>query len=156
MDKEKKVIFNSPTEVALQLIFILEKTTSPLDIHRLIYYSYLLVHSSDIPNGPKSIHADLPKRSSEIAVNQDVVKKALTLLISKGLIAVNYSPITGIEYLKNQHTSEFMRIFESVHSARLLDRADWLCKTFDAYTEKELTDFIGKNIGNWGSEFIHQ
>jgi hypothetical protein len=154
MDKERQVIFNSPVEVALRIVFILNNTAKPLDIHRLEYYTYLLVHSSDIPKAPKSIHADLPKRSNELTVNQEVVKKALTLLISKGLISVNYSPKSGIEYLKNENTITFVNYFESPYSILLKERADWLCTTFDSYNDKELADFINRNIGIWGSEFI--
>lgn len=156
MDKDKQVIFNSPIDVALRLVFIIGKTSIPLDIHRLTYYSYLLVHSADIPNGPRSIHADLPKRSSEIAVNPKLIKRGLNLLISKGLITVNYSPKTGIEYFKNKNTIDFLGFFESKYSVLLSERADWLCKTFDYYTDEGLTDIMNKNVGIWGSEFLRE
>ena len=145
-------IFNSPLEIALRLLFILNRTSKPLDLQRLIYYNYLLIHSSDIPNAPKSIHADLPRRSNEMLVNRTIVKKGLTLLLLKDLIDVNYSK-NGIQYKKNENTEAFIQYFESSYSKQLLERADWLCSNFDIMSDKELTQLIETNIGKWGSEF---
>jgi hypothetical protein len=151
-NREKAVsLFNSPLEVSLRLLFILDRSTKALDVDRLVYYNYLLVHSSDIPDAPKSIHADLPKRSNEMPVSQLVVQKALTLLISKGLISINYSK-KGIEYYKNPSTSLIVTMFETPYSVMLRDRADWLCSKFDNYSDKQLADMIKEHIGVWGSE----
>jgi len=145
-------VFNSPLEIALRLLFIFNKTSRSLDLQRLIYYNYLLVHSADIPNSPKSIHADLPRRSYEMLVNRSVVKKGLTLLILKDLISVKYSS-DGIQYRKNNNTESFAKYFESAYSKHLQERADWLCSTFDKLNDKQLTQLIEVNIGKWGSEF---
>ncbi len=151
-DKEKIVdLFNSPLEISLRLLFIIDRCTKALDADRLVYYNYLLVHSSDIPDAPKSIHADLPKRSNEMPVSQLVVQKALTLLISKGLISINYSK-KGIEYYKNPSTSLIIATFETPYSKMLRDRADWLCTKFDTYSDTEVADMIKDHIGVWGSE----
>jgi Fe2+ or Zn2+ uptake regulation protein len=152
MEKPKRIaLFNSPLEVALRLVFILNRSSRPLDMDRLVYYNYLLVHSSDIPNSPKSIHADLPKRSNEMPVSQITVKQALTLLIAKGLVSVNYSK-SGIEYKKNESTSLFVSYFESPYSKQLQERADWLCSKFDDYSDQQISEIIKQNMERWGSE----
>ena len=104
-------VFNSPLEIALRLLFIVNRTSKSLDLQRLIYYNYLIVHSSDIPESPGSIHADLPRRSCEMLVNRTIVKKGLTLLVSKDLIAVKYSN-EGILYGKNNNTDLFIQNFD--------------------------------------------
>ncbi|MGD0978045.1 MAG: ABC-three component system middle component 2 [Candidatus Bathyarchaeia archaeon] len=149
----KNFVFNSPLEIALRLIFVLNRTSRPLDLQRLIYYNYLLVHSADIPDSPKSIHADLPRRSCEMLVNRDVVKKGLMLLLLKGLIGVEYSKEDGIQYKRNDNTESFAKYFESVYSKQLKERADWLCSNFDDFDDKRLAQLIESNIGKWGSEF---
>jgi hypothetical protein len=148
----KNFVFNSPLEIALRLLFIFNKTSRSLDLQRLIYYNYLLVHSADIPNSPKSIHADLPRRSCEMSVNRAVVKKGLTLLILKDLISVKYSN-DGIQYRKNNNTESFAQYFESVYSQHLQERADWLCSNFDNLNDEQLSQLIEANMGKWGSEF---
>lgn len=151
--KTKKVsIFNSPLEMGLRLLFIFNKTSKPLDQQRLIYYNYLLVHSADIPNSPKSIHADLPRRSCEMLVNRSVVKKGLTLLLLKDLIDVEYSK-SGILYKKNHNTELFVQYFDSDYSKLLQERAEWLCSKFDELTDSQITQLMDSNLGKWGSEF---
>jgi len=149
---DKNFVFNSPLEIALRLLFVLNRTSRSLDLQRLIYYNYLLVHSADIPNSPKSIHADLPRRSCEMLVNRTVVKKGLTLLLMKDLIGVEYSS-NGIQYRRNNNTKSFTQYFESIYSRQLKERADWLCSNFDDLNDKQLTELIEANIGKWGSEF---
>jgi hypothetical protein len=153
MGQEKVALFNSPLEVSLRLLFILDSCTKAIDIDRIVYYNYLIVHSSDIPDAPKSVHADLPRRSNEmpLSVSQFVVQKALTLLISKGLISINYSR-KGIEYFKNPNTSMVVSFFETPYSKLLKDRADWLCSKFDNLADEELAALIQEHIGVWGSE----
>lgn len=68
--KQKNLIFNSPLEIALRLLYIFNSTTIPLDIQRLVNYHYLLIHSGDIPDSPKSIHPSLPIRACETASNK--------------------------------------------------------------------------------------
>jgi hypothetical protein len=149
---DKNFVFNSPLEIALRLLFVLNRTSRSLDLQRLIYYNYLLVHSADIPNSPKSIHADLPRRSCEMLVNRAVVKKGLMLLLLKDLIGVEYSN-NGIQYRRNNNTESFIQYFESIYSRQLKERADWLCSHFDDLNDKQLTELIEANIGKWGSEF---
>ena len=152
MNIEKNIIFNFPLEIALRLLFIFNSSSIPLDLQRLIYYNYILVHSSDIPNGPKSIHADLPRRSCEMLVNRPIIKKGLTLLLSKDLISVQYDR-NGIQFRKNKNTSFFINYFESSYSQLLRDRSNWLSSEFDEFNDEELAQIIESNIGKWGSEF---
>jgi len=149
---ENKDLFNSPLEVALRLLFIFKSTDKALDQQRLIYYNYLVAHSSDIPNAPKSLHADLPRRSCEILVNRVIIKKGLTLLLSKGLIDVVYSK-KGVKYKQNKSTGLLTKYFTSTYSKNLEESAQWLCSEFDSLNEKSLSEFIDKNLGKWGSEF---
>lgn len=144
--------FNSPLEVALRLLFIFNNSKRSFDLQRLIYYNYLLIHSSDIPNAPTSIHADLPRRSCEMLVNRKVIQKALTILLSRGLIDVIYLK-NGIEYKKNNNTELFTNYFDSAYSKQLQERSQWLSAEFDKLDDKKLSKLMDSNLGKWGSEF---
>jgi hypothetical protein len=146
-------VFNSPLEIALRVLFIFDKTSKLLDLQRLIYYNYLLVHSADMPDSPKSLHADLPRRSCEMLVSRTAVKKGLTLLLSRDLIDVKYSKAGGILYRKNDNTGSFTQYFESTYSKQLQERAEWISSTFDKLTDSQLAQIMDSNIGKWGSEF---
>ena len=156
MDKEgkrnKNMIFNSHLEIALRLLFIFSNTSRSLDLQRLIYYHYFLVHSSDA-NGPTSIHPKLPFRACEMLINRTIFKQGLTLLVLKDLISVNYSPKEGIAYEKNAKTDEFIKYFQSNYSKQLQECAKWLCSTFDNLTDGQVADLADNSLGKWGSEF---
>jgi hypothetical protein len=150
--KPKNVIFNSRIEIALRLLFVFCKSTRSLDLQRLIYYHYFLIHSSDA-NGPASIHPKLPFRSCEMLINRTVFKRALTLLVLKDLITVTYSKKEGISYKKNAKTDEFVRYLESDYSKQLQKCAEWLCSTFDNLTDGQVADLADNNLDKWGIEF---
>lgn len=153
MGKVIQEIFNTPIEVGLRLLFVIKFSNKSLDLQRLIYYNYILIHSSDIPNAPKSLHPDFPNRSCEIYVTRNIIQKGLLLLVKKGLVEMVYSK-KGIQYKSNKLSDAFLIQFESAYASELLKRASWVSKQFDSFTDKQLSDYINENVGVWGSEFI--
>lgn len=146
-------IFNSPLEIGLRLLFIISESTRSLDLQRLVHYNYLLLHSSDVSNGPSSIHPILPLRSFEVLINRSVVKQSLNLLVLKDLVSVVYTKTQGIEYQKNSKTLEFIEYFQSDYSELLKERAKWLSSNFDKLTDGQVADLININMDKWGCEF---
>ena len=146
-------IFNSPLEIGLRLLFIVSESTRSLDLQRFVHYNYLLLHSSDVSNGPSSIHPILPLRSFEVLINRNIVKQSLSLLVLKDLVSVVYTKTQGIEYRKNSKTPEFIEYFQSDYSKELKERAKWVSSNFDKLTDGQVTDLINVNMEKWGSEF---
>ena len=86
-EERNTTVFNSPLEIGLRVLYVLsELYPKGCDLQRLVYYDYILVHSNDVPSGPKSIHPNTPHRTAEILVKRELVKKGLTLMNSKQLI----------------------------------------------------------------------
>jgi hypothetical protein len=157
MEAVNKIIpFNSPIEMGLRLLFLFKNTEKEgLDLQRLIYYNYLLVHTSDVsdlPGAPKSLHPNLPDRSGEILISRKIIESGVKLLLSKGLICIGYTK-TGIKYKRNDETKPFLEYFESKYSKELDKNANWICQKFDKLQDEKLNDFMTKNLGKWGSEF---
>lgn len=70
--------FNSPFEIGLRALIILSvNQPTCLDLQRLVYYDYLVLHTSDIgtPNSPDSIHPATPHRSGEIVVRRRAMQR---------------------------------------------------------------------------------
>ena len=151
-----QTLFNSPLEMGLRLLFVFKNTKKhSFDLQRLIYYNYLLVHSSDIPSAPKSLHPDLPNRSCEIVISREIVSNGLNLLLSKGLLCVEYKK-SGVKYKKNDNTTAFLDYLESKYSKELNERAIWVCNEFDEIGDRKLDKFIHARLGKWGSEFSRE
>ena len=76
--------FNTALENGLRSLFILDAIFPAFrDLQRIVYYDYLAVHSSDIINGPTSLHPAVPHRSGEWLVRHKLVLDGLNLMFSK-------------------------------------------------------------------------
>lgn len=150
--------FNSPFEVGLRTLAILA-IASPvsLDLQRLIYYDYLVIHTNDVGaiDSPPSLHPDTPHRSGGIIVRRKAMQQGLELMYSKSLINIIFDE-KGISYSASELTQPFLDLFESSYSKRLQRNALWVIRYFSGYSEEEMKLFIERNIENWGGEFIYE
>lgn len=150
--KTKIKIFNSPEEVGVRILFILDVYQRKMSSQRIMYYDYFSLHLNDIDNTYESLHPDNPNHSSEIAVRRDLIKKALNLMIEKGLISIKYLK-TGIYYQKNQLTTSFVDLFENGYATQLKKYIKVVDEKFLNYSDKQIYEYINKNIGSWAGEF---
>jgi hypothetical protein len=148
----EEVIFNGRVELAIRLLFLLKHSNKDLDLQRILYYNYLMVHSSDISGGPSSLHPDLPNRSCEIIVLRENYKEAIQTLLSKGVISVKYKK-NGVYYSKNKDTLNFLSYFESDYSRNIDETAKWICDYFGKENDIKISKFINSNLTKWGEEF---
>lgn len=149
-------VFNSPLEVGLRVLYILnELYPKGCDLQRLVYYDYILVHSSDVPNGPQSIHPSIPHRTSEILIKRELVKRGLTLMNSKQLIKSIFDE-TGILYSATELTKPFLEYNNSDYASNLKSVSKWLVDKFETFSDEKLSQFIKNNIDVWGGEFTKE
>ncbi|MED3727082.1 ABC-three component system middle component 2 [Priestia filamentosa] len=149
-------VFNTPIELGLRALIILkEASPNSLDLSRIIIYDYLVTHSSDVDENVKSLHPAIPNRSGEIIIKRKVMQEGLNLMCSRELIDIDYTD-NGIYYKANTLSEYFIKYFDSSYAKSLLEYSQWLNKTFKNYTDKELNDYISKNISKWGSEFARE
>ena len=146
-------VFNSPLEIGIRALYLLvELQPASCDLQRLVYYDYILVHSSDVPEGPKSIHPPIPHRSTEILVKRDLLKKGLTLMHSKQLVDSIFDS-TGITYKATELTKPFLEYNQSDYAKSLHEVSVWIVNKFRDYTDGKLSLFIKNHIDVWGGEF---
>ncbi|MCG7317902.1 ABC-three component system middle component 2 [Brevibacillus laterosporus] len=149
---------NSSFEIGLRALTILA-VASPvsLDLQRLIYYDYLVIHTKDVGavDSPPSLHPDTPHRSGGIIVRRKAMQKGLELMYSKSLINIIFDE-KGISYSASELTKPFLDLFESTYSKKLQNNALWVVGYFSGYSEEEMKFFIERNIDNWGGEFMYE
>lgn len=148
--------FNTPLELGIRALFIISNIGSDgCDLDRLVYYDYLLLHSSDVEDGPMSLHPAMPFRSGEILVKRELLKKGLNMMISKELITIKVSG-QGILYTTTELTIPFINYFESNYSNSLKQLSSWVIKRFHSLSDKELSNYINANLNKWGGEFVRE
>ena len=164
-------LFNSPLEIGLRTLYILNESKTSCDLQRLVYYDYLLVHSGDAKNAPESIHPNTPHRSSEILVKRELIKNGLTLMASKQLVEFDFTK-NGISYKATDLTSEFLKYLNSSqlqlneflylkylnsdYALQLSSVAKWLVNNFEEYNDDKLETYIKLHMDVWGGEFTKE
>lgn len=145
--------FNTPIESGLRTLFIIsELAPNNCDLQRLVYYDYLLVHSSDVADGPESIHPATPYRAGELLIRRRTISDGLDLMFARELIKKNFSE-KGITYQASELTKPFLAFFTSKYSMHLKRNAEWVIEFFSCYSDQELHSFMTSNLGRWGAEF---
>jgi hypothetical protein len=156
MEQRNLRLFNTPLELGLRTLFILNASyPNALDIDRLSYYDYILIHSSDVENGPTSIHPNLPHRSSEIFVKRNILHKGILLLLSKELIKIDFT-LEGIKYQITEIGKVVVLSFDDTYSEELKKVSIWLCNKFENYDDNKLNIYMKNNVDKWGGEFTKE
>lgn len=149
-------VFNTTLEIGLRCIVILNEIKEcPIDLQRLIYFDYIIVHYGDVDPKHESLHPPTPHRSGEILVKRDLVTDGLLLMISKKLIEVEYGA-NGIFYRASSYCEPFLNHFESRYLLQLREVAKIMAKKFSKYSDRELKKFMTENIDRWGGEFTRE
>lgn len=144
--------FNGPIEIGLRALVVLtEAFPAAYSLERLVISDYLMVHSDDA-DGPRGLHPKTPRRSGELSVRRESLQRGLLLYQSRGLIERRYEP-DGIMFAATEASAGFIDVLESQYVFDLRSRAKWFISRFQGMADKELDDFVKKQLGNWGAEF---
>ncbi len=149
-------LFNTPLEVGLRCLVILnELEGKAIDLQRIIYLDYLLVHYGDIDSNYESLHPATPYRSGEILIKRDLVNQGLLLMLRKKLVEVEYGH-NGILYKTPPYCEVFLNHFESKYMSQLRAMSKVLLERFSSYSDEELKEFMMDHIDRWGGEFTRE
>lgn len=145
-------IYNTPTEIGLRLLILLnESKGSLIDIEKMMYLDFLCLHTADI-GGPESLHAPIPNRGVQVFSKKELIQKGITVLLSKELIELK--PTTqGFMYAVTEAGTLFLTFFQTNYFTKLVERCKWVVRTFGGYSSGQFKTFIDANLLKWGSEF---
>jgi len=150
----REQIFNTPLESGLRSLCVLSAVRpAQCDLTRIVIYDYLLVHSSDVDDGPTSLHPPSPLRSGELLVRRSLIKRGLELMIRKSLVTVTLTE-EGIQYCASDLAAPFLGYLQSEYASRVQHIAKWIAEQFQPMSNDELSTFVTQNLGRWGAEFI--
>lgn len=134
--------FNNSVESGIRLLAILNQSyPRSIDIAKILYYDYMLVHSSDFDEEVSSLHPSIPYRRGELLVRKPIIQKGLELLISRGLIEIVYSP-EGLQYRASEYSAPFVESLSTPYSLQLIDRAEWIKKNYIDFNISQLHNLL--------------
>ncbi|MBV7598018.1 ABC-three component system middle component 2 [Aeromonas sp. sia0103] len=145
-------VFNSALETGVRsLVILAAHFPSTLDLQRLVDFDYMIVHSGDL-DGPKSLHPPLPMREGELLVRRQVIESGLSLMMSRGLIT-RIASGEGIVYQASDYAKPFVDSLATPYMCTLIDRANWVTKTFGKMGASELHHLINSFFDKWTTQF---
>lgn len=148
--------FNGPLETGLRsLVLLSELHPDSASVERLVVFDYLVVHSDDIPGGPRALHPRTPNRSGELLVRRESVRAGLLLFSRRGLVAQSFTP-RGIRYTASEASGWFLDSLDSQYVHSLRDTAEWLIAALNDLSDPELQLLVKEHLGEWGAEYATQ
>lgn len=146
--------FNNSVETGLRVLVILYKHfPKSIDVTRILYYDYMLVHSGDINENVTSLHPSVPYRRGELLIRKSIIQEGLDMLVSRGLVEIIYSP-NGIEYVASEYSAPFIESLSSPYSEQLIIRADWLASEYPKYNMNELHRLLDDTNDSFDLEIL--
>lgn len=150
--KKKPVTFNGPLEAGIRAVSVLGAAyPRSFDLHRLVAFDYLLVHTGDI-GGPDSLHPSAPLQSAELLVRRKLVEQGLLLMMTRELVQRELSS-DGIRYRAGENAVPFLSALESLYLTGLKQRAGWLAETFADRPDQEFRNTMRQFFDHWVEEF---
>lgn len=146
-------IFNTPLEIGLRSLYILIASyPNKCSLDRLVLLDYMSIYIRDIKLDSECLHPEYPMRSIEIYERRNGLKNGLLIMISKGIIEMDYSD--GIAYRANSSTKWFIDGIENKYSSLLLKNTKLVVEYFEDKNDSEIEIFVKNNIEKWGQEFL--
>jgi len=154
MTARQNLTFNGSLEAGVRALAILGAAyPSSYDLQRLTALDYLLVHTKRL-GGPEDLHPSAPIQTPATEVRREIVRHAILLMISRGLIAQEIHP-SGIRYASGEFAPVFLECLRSSYSVELKNRANWLVRHLARYSDAEFEALMRQFFEEWVVEFQH-
>jgi hypothetical protein len=151
----KTAIYNTSYEIGIRVLTLLDLTSSSIDLQRIIYYDYLMLHYGDIDKNYESLHPANPFHATELYVRRGLIQAALDLISRKGLVIISFSN-NGFLYNISDLGKDFIECFDSDYFIKLKKYALLVVEKFDSLSDQSIHEYISVNVGKWKDEFENE
>ena len=139
---EKYTLLNTPSEIGLRCLFLLQEAyPTSYNVEKIMYLDYLTIYSRDAQILEDSLHPEYPMRELEIFSKQVVFREALLLMASKKLLDITYDEM-GIRYKANINTKWILAGIENSYSIELSKKIKIVNKKFQNESENKIRGII--------------
>lgn len=146
-------IFNSALETGIRSVCILSvNLTNKFDIHQLLAFDHLVVHTGDVNNAPPSLHPDTLQRNGELLVRRPLVEDGLALMVRKKLVEKECTS-NGFYYRATELACVFIESLTNQYIEELNERAKWAVSMYQDYGDKLFFEVFNTAFDRWAKEF---
>lgn len=134
-------LFNSPFEISLHIMLLLDECKKPVSIDRIVTYDFMTVYSKTFNLSDVSLNGENGFAFSEFASRRDLVQQALKGLVIDRLITVTQS-MYGMEYSISSSGKAASEAMQSEYAVAYRSLCKLTRKKYARYNDVELMNFI--------------
>ena len=139
-------LYNTPMEIAVRFLVILERSKMKYDFDQLLYLDYFSLYSEDVKNNNYSnLHAPVPNRSLELYAREKMVSSIRSFLLSKGLIEI-VATEKGFKYQSSYKAPILFKYFDSEYYQEFTERVEETLRLFRTHTAIEMKSYFENQI----------
>ena len=143
-------IYNTPYEIAMRLLIIMNTVNQSLTKERLFFFDFLSIHSSIVDKNSKSLHPDNPQFGLEYYSKEGNTEQAIHLLIHKKLVDVIYNE-DNYYFEINIFGKHLLSLMEGQYKNYLEIQSKKVSHEFLDFEEDEIQKYFEQSIVNWGA-----
>lgn len=137
-------LFNTPFEMSLHVLMLLEVTGGGFTIDRITDYDFIAVYAQDFGFNVKSLNGENGFAFSELAARRSIMKTALRDLVLDGLVIPDDDSKRGITYADSAQGSSISRGFDSEYAQAYKKLIRQVHRRYKNRTDVELSNIINK------------
>lgn len=136
-------IFNSPFEVSLRMLIILNTVQSRLSIERIAALDFITIYGKDFGVSEYNLHGNNDYRFGEYPSRREMISKAIKELVLRGYI-IPHCNKSGFNYSISKNGKIFCKSLNDKYAEDFTDIAKKANLQYLEYSDRKLVRFINE------------
>ena len=135
--------FNTPFELSLHVVMLLDVTDTGLTLDRIAAYDFIAIYCEDFGVADRSLNGENGFAFSELSARRNLTKAAIKDLVIDGLVVATDDE-TGILYSVSEDGRKMSKGFQSEYAERYKELMRLVVEKYGNYSDVQLFNEINR------------
>lgn len=136
-------IFNTPFEVSLRILIILNTVKSRVSAERITAFDFISTYGKDFGVSEYNLHGDNSFRFSEYTLKRKIISESLKELVLKGYVNA-YCNKNGFNYSISKSGTDFCNALNDNYAEEFATIVNKSNKVYQKYSDRKLAHCINE------------
>ena len=136
-------LFNTPFELSLHVVMLLDVTDTGLTLDRIAAYDFIAIYCEDFGVADRSLNGENGFAFSELSARRNLTKTAIKDLVVDGLIVATDDE-TGSLYSVSEEGRKMSKGFQSEYAERYKELMRLVVEKYGNYSDVQLFNEINR------------